>query len=210
MSIEIRWFFKDDIPDTIEIWIAERFGDAVDKPKSRTDIYLNAPKCEYLGIKLRNAKIDQLEIKLRTATFDFGLDAPMACGLAEDWTKVKWRDATPVPVDDHAAFFDRFPSGPWVEASKTRRKIRSGLREDGTVTHTKDRIDCGLSWELTKLDILGNAWWSLAFDVHGPREEQLDILQQTLPNVLADYPGPALSRENSLSYPRWIARASGG
>ncbi len=210
MSIEIRWFFEHEIPDDIESWVAERFGDAVGKPKSRSDIYLNAPKCDFLGIKLRHARIDQLEIKRRTATFPFRLDALVVHGVAEDWIKLSWKDATPIPVDDHAAFFDRFPSGPWVEAAKTRRKIRSRLREDGAVTHTKDRIDRGLSWELTKLEILGNAWWSLAFDVHGPGEEHLEILQRTLPYILADYPGPALSQEHSLSYPRWIARASGG
>ena len=41
-------------------------------------------------------------------------------------------------------------------------------------------------------------------------EEQLEILQQTLLHILGDYPGPDLSQENSMSYPRWIARASGG
>ncbi|MCV3217308.1 hypothetical protein OGM63_28005 [Plectonema radiosum NIES-515] len=64
-----------------------------------------------------------------------------------------------------------------------------------------ERIDNGCSVELTRLLILPNPWWSLAFEASGEEACLMDNLQKTASWVFKTYEGSKLLAADSFAYP---------
>ncbi len=68
LSNELRWFYPGKLPENIQLWFQQNcLIDPLKSPEEREDVYLYSPGCDYLGIKLRQGR---LEVKWRQAELD--------------------------------------------------------------------------------------------------------------------------------------------
>ena len=179
-SAEVRWFGRGEIPDAIESWFAGLTSASPDGPdpetETRTDRYL-APTSDALGVKLREG---QVEAKRRDAVL-----APLAAvvdGLAESvgeaevelWTK--WSFPLAEAVDEIG--------DAWVAVAKARRQRHAD--------------ECAL--ELSRLEVEGEAWWSVCLEASGPDPNA--ALAGAARRWLAT--APPLPESQALGYPAWL------
>ena len=180
-TIELRWFYRNTIPAEIENWFQQDCpGEEMGTPEKREDIYLHS-ECEFLGIKLRQGK---LEIKWRKAELGTLRFADRLEGRAEKWSKWICEDPTEESFAPTVVMQKRL----WLSIEKVRSQ----------------RYYEGCSVELTQLKVKGNAWWSLAFEALDERISTIDDFQAVASKVLKTYPNSQLQVEDSFAYPRWL------
>ena len=132
----MRWFYAGKLPVATSNWFEQdALGGEMQPSEEREDIYLYSPGCEYLGIKLRQGR---LEIKWRNAELGVvswgGVE-----GKLEKWGKWLCEDSS------KESFRPEVLEGKsWISV----KKVRSQRLYD----------DCAI--ELTELNIKGNDWWS--------------------------------------------------
>lgn len=205
LTAELRWFNHGTLPKEISHWFEQaQLGDHIAPPEEREDVYLYVAECDYLGIKLRQGR---LEIKWRQAKLDvvsFGDSGDSVEGKAEKWGKWLCEDPTseifqPTNVVGKS----------WVSVRKVRSQRQYQVLAGKSVIAVADAesIDQGCSVELTELYINGNAWWSLAFEAFGEDDCLKDNLQAVAKWVFKSYSGPKLRAENSYAYPSWLCLA---
>lgn len=183
ITIELRWFYPGTIPTQIEHWFnQESLGGQIESPETREDWYLYLPTCDYLGIKLRQGK---LEIKWRQAEFKVLRFGDFVEGKAEKWAKWTCEDPT------SKCFIPAEVAGKesWLSVKKKRSQ--------------RVYADCAV--ELTQLDINGKDWWSLAFEATGEDDKLMDNLQTVASQVFQSYPGSKLQGKDSFAYPSWLS-----
>jgi hypothetical protein len=183
-SLEVRWFISGELPAEVSAWFVGDIGGQLQPSETREDVYLYTPECEYMGIKLRQGR---LEIKWRQAELEI-LHFARLEGKLEKWSKWLCEDPT-------------------SESFKPERvlKQKSWLKI-GKVRSQRLYEDCAL--ELTQLKIEDRKWWSLALETVGTEPPQMDKLQSVLELVGKTYTGSQLQTQNSYAYPQWIAIAA--
>ncbi len=183
ITMEMRWFERGEIPTEIERWFnQDSLGGQIKSPEDREDWYLYLPNSNYLGIKLRQGK---LEIKWRQAELKVLRFGELAEGKAEKWAKWTCEDPT------SKCFIPAEVAG--KESWMSVKKMRS------------QRVyqDCAV--EITQLKINGKDWWSLAFEATGEDDKLMDNLQTVASQVFQTYPGSKLQGKDSFAYPSWLS-----
>jgi hypothetical protein len=203
---EMRWFYPGIPPATVEHWFfADCPGELLGTPDEREDVYLyTTPVCEYLGVKLRQGK---LEVKWRKAELGVIQIGQNCQTKLEKW--VKWvcddpsaTNMTPVSVLDNGA---------WISVKKNRSqriyKINIDSDKEIQLLPIQQPIDEACALEFTKLNINGNDWWTVAFEVFGEDISLMDMLFPVSDLILKSYPEADLQAQNSFAYPRWLSLA---
>ncbi len=182
ISLEMRWFYPGKLPEAIsEKFEQDALGGKMQPPEERSDIYLYSPECEYLGIKLRQGR---LEIKWRNAQLGIVRCKERVEGKLEKWGKWECEDPT------EESFRPEVVMGKsWVSV----KKVRSQRIYD----------DCTL--ELTQLNIKGNDWWTLGFETVGAEASKMNQLQNLATEVFQSYADLELTNSNSYAYPHWLS-----
>lgn len=184
-SLELRWFISGELPSEISAWfVQDKLGGQLQPSETREDVYLYTPECEYMGIKLRQGR---LEVKWRQAELEI-LPFARIEGKLEKWSKWLCED-------------------PKEESFKPERvlKQKSWLKI-GKVRSQRLYDSCAL--ELTQLNIRDCKWWSLALETLGTEPQQMNKLQSIFESVGKTYSGSHLQAQNSYAYPKWIAIAT--
>lgn len=180
-SLELRWFSPGELPSDVASWFSTaELGGQLQAPEAREDVYLYAPECEYMGIKLRQGR---LEIKWRHAELEI-LQFKRAEGKLEKWGKWLCEDPTSESFQSERVLNQKS----WIRIGK----VRSQRLYD----------DCAL--ELTQLTIKHNLWWSLALETFGAEPQKMDALQSIFELLDKTYVGSQLQVLNSYAYPKWI------
>ena len=169
-SAEVRWFGRGEIPDEVEAWFG---GLAPDGPEPDTETRTDrylAPSSDALGVKLREGLV---EAKRRESTLGT-LAVGGARAEAEVW--VKWSFEL---AEDVEGLGDE-----WIAVAKSRRQRHA----DG----------CAL--ELSRLELDGEAWWSVCVEASGPSPESAlaDAALQWLATA------PPLPASQARGYPAWL------
>jgi hypothetical protein len=178
-TIELRWFYPGMLPELMKDWFD---GDIGVNPESREDFYLKLPNCEYLGIKLRQGR---LEVKLRQAELGKLNFGDNVAGKAEKW--VKWMCEEP---EAETLINQNQKAQPdWVRVQKIRWQ----------------RKYSGCNVELTQLSLRGDDWWSLAFEI---LEEEGMMQLEASANLLFQKSCPVkLQIQDFYAYPHWLSVA---
>jgi hypothetical protein len=197
---ELRWFHPGTIPEDIQVWFQQHcLVDQSQLPEDREDIYLYAPESDFIGIKLRQGR---LEIKWRKAELgiiDFG---ERVAGKSEKWAKWSCSDIT------GESFLPATVLGisSWVSIRKVRSLQNYQILSDFSVkpVAADESTNNGCSVEITQLLVQDHAWWSLALEANGEDEQLAANLQATANWVFRTYQGAKLLAANSYAYPHWL------
>jgi hypothetical protein len=200
-TAELRWFNRGTLPEEISHWFEQDcIGDYLAPPEEREDLYLYSVGCDYLGIKLRQGR---LEIKWRGAELGVLRFGDQVEGKAEKWGKWLCEDPTVEIFQPKVVVGEKA----WVGVKKVRSQRQYQVLPDKSITAVPvtESIDQGCTVELTQLEINGNAWWSLAFEAFGKDDCLLDYLQAVANWVFKTYRGSKLQLEDSYAYPSWLS-----
>jgi len=182
-SLEIRWFCAGKLPQAISSWFQQdELGGQLQPLEEREDVYLYSPGCEYLGIKLRQGR---LEVKWRQAELGIVRLGEQVEGKLEKWGKWLCEDPTAESFKLEAVVGQKS----WVSVMKVRSQ----------------RLYDSCSVELTQLSIKGNDWWSLGFETVGAEANQMEKLQTIASLVFKTYEGAELLAQDSYAYPKWLS-----
>ncbi len=181
-SFEIRWFYPSKLPAAISDWFEQdELGGKLQAPEEREDVYLYSPGCEYLGIKLRQGR---LEIKWRNAELDIVRLGEGLEGKLEKWGKWMCEDPSQESFKPEAVLGKLS----WVSVKKVRLQ--------------RLYDDCAM--EITQLNVKGNDWWSLAFETLGAEATKLEQLKTIATQAFETYNGSQLQAQDSYAYPSWL------
>ncbi|NJM21527.1 MAG: hypothetical protein HC836_04055 [Richelia sp. RM2_1_2] len=205
-TYEVRWFYSGNIPENVESWFKQNcLLSPIKVPEKRQDVYLYTPKCDYLGIKLRQGA---LEIKWRYPDSNLINFGSLVEGNLEKWKKWRCLDST-----EETFQLAQIGDNPiWVRVAKVRYsqlyQVTANTAEPvSTNTDTDTDIDNGCSLELTNTEINGNSWWSIALEAFGEDCHLKNNLQVTADFVFRNYDSFPLQAKNSYGYPSLLELA---
>jgi len=180
-SAELRWFKRGKLPQEISKWFQQDdLEGQLQQPEEREDLYLYSPGIEYLGLKLRQGR---LEIKWRKAELGVQWFGDRVEGKVEKWGKWLCQDST----GESFQLTDIVGEKSWVSVKKVRSQ----------------RLYENCALELTQLNIGGNDWWSLAFEASDD-DSLIDNLKTVANLVFKTYNGLELQAQDSYAYPSWL------
>ncbi|MUL35602.1 hypothetical protein [Gloeocapsopsis dulcis] len=205
-TAEMRWFNPGKLPEGVLQWFEQDQLGYLAPAEEREDIYLYVPESEFVGIKLRQGR---LEIKWRKAELG-DLQFGKVTGKTEKWAKWLCEDASNESFQPQ----DVMGKKAWVSLKKmrTQRKYRISPEQTIVAISVNDSSDCAecsaggdrtCSVEITQLEINSNPWWSLAFEASIIDESPLANLKCVAEWIFENYPGE-LQIENSYAYPTWL------
>ncbi len=199
VSAEVRWFWKDALPQGLDAWFRSGLFPPGGGTPRRDEYLVDAAQPE-LGLKKRGAT-PGVEVKGLVAVRGT-LAAPFS-GHVQIWSK--WTS--------HALTIDHLPR---IVVEKTRwlRKYdTSGPRvsevpldgDERPLQSPQRALARGCQFELVALRLAdgGGAWWSLGFEAFGDLATIEESLQRTVASVAPSVPPLTDGRE--LSYPAWLA-----
>ncbi|XWK86794.1 MAG: hypothetical protein U7127_21695 [Phormidium sp.] len=198
---EIRWFDRGTTPPAIENWFtADVLRENCQPIEEREDLYLLIPGCEFLGVKLRQQR---LETKLRVTELEILRFKNNVIGVAEKWIKSTCEDGkleslfTPEVV----------AKGQWVKVEKARSQIRYLVADNYSLTpaSTEETSQEGCNVELTQLIVNHDPWWSLGFEASGTDEKLISNLETVAKKLFQTFPEQELKLVNSYAYPKWLS-----
>ncbi|MFB2897711.1 hypothetical protein ACE1CI_32740 [Aerosakkonemataceae cyanobacterium BLCC-F50] len=198
---EIRWFARGTIPPAIENWFTADVLRENDRPlEQRDDLYLLIPGCEFLGVKLRQ---NRLETKLRVTELGILQFRNNVIGAAEKWLKTTCED----PKLESLITPEVVAKGQWVKVEKARSQIRYLVADDYSLTpaSTEETSQEGCNVELTQLRVNDNPWWSLGFEASGTDDKLISNLETVAKKLFQTFPEPQLKLVNSYAYPKWLS-----
>ena len=201
LTAEVRWFYRGTLPEEILQWFEQdQLGDHLAPPEEREDLYLYSPENDYMGIKLRQGR---LEIKWRKSELGVLRFGDTVEGKAEKWGKWLCED----PTAESFQPTDVVGKKSWVSVKKVRSQRQYQVLPDESIAAVpaNESIDQGCTVELTQLGINGKTWWSLAFEAVGEDDKLMDTLQAVASSVFKTYRGPELQAEASFAYPNWLS-----
>jgi hypothetical protein len=204
ITYELRWFYPGTIPEDILLWFErDCLTKAVQPLEEREDLYLYLPECDYLGVKLRQGR---LEVKWRKAEFGATSFGEFVEGKVEKWGKWLCCDSTEESFQRNQTV----EKGAWVNIQKVRYsqlfQVIPGLSPQPIAGNEEGENGCQV--ELTELTFGDNHWWSLAFEAFGEDSNLMDNLERTGDRIFKSYKGPKLLVTNSYGYPRLLAIAN--
>lgn len=193
-TIEVRWFYRGEVPARIGYWF-EKVGLKLEKEDCRSDVYLRSSSPD-VGVKLRQGN---LEVKYRQAEIGRleidGLDSSV-----ELWSKWICADdngqLTPTQLADKPGWLK-------VDKIRDRRLFRVEFDRDIELIQVITPTAGIAAIELTKLQVCGQNWWTLACEYFG---NDLEIDRQFLPLVTKLLSGSKLANitpQISCGYPQW-------
>ncbi len=196
-TCEVRWFIPGAIPTNFKTWF-----NPSQQPEQRTDIYLYAPVNDFVGIKLREGR---LEIKWRISELGAVQFTDSVTGKVEKWRKWMCNDSTkeaflPIQVQNNPT---------WVNVKKSRY-LQSYQIAPGAVPEKLDNnrnlynVKNSCNVELTLLEIYNKTWWSIALEASGEEANLIDNLCATADYLFTDFKGIELQINDSSAYPYWI------
>ncbi|MBE9224830.1 hypothetical protein IQ264_05025 [Phormidium sp. LEGE 05292] len=198
---EIRWFYQGTTPPAIENWfIADVLRENCQNLEEREDWYLLIPGCEFLGVKLRQQR---LETKLRVTELGIWQLRNNVIGAAEKWLKSTCEDGK----IESLITPDVIAKGQWVKVEKVRSQIRYLVANDYslTPTSTDQTSQEGCNVELTKIIINDNHWWTLGFEASGTDDKLKDNLETVAKKIFQTFPEQELNLVDSYAYPKWLS-----
>jgi hypothetical protein len=201
LTYELRWFYPGTIPENIEVWFKQNcLAEPLQSPEERSDVYLYSPESNFVGIKLRQGR---LEVKWRKAELGIVHFDDFVEGKAEKWGKWLCCDSTEESFQPNQVLGKPF----WVNVQKVRysQLYQFIPNTSPKPVSTQENIDNGCSVELTQLVIHENPWWSLAFEASGEETSLMENLQTTARWIFNTYRGSKLLAVNSYAYPTWLA-----
>lgn len=198
---EIRWFEQGVVPPVIENWFTmDVLRENCQPLEKREDWYLLIPGCEFLGVKLRQ---NRLETKLRVTGLGILQLGNNAIGAAEKWLKSTCEDAKL----ENLLAPDIVVQGQWVKVEKVRSQIRYLVADDYslTPTSTENTSQDGCNIELTQLMINHDRWWTLGFEASGTDENLMTNLEVVAKKMFQTFPDRKLNLVDSYAYPKWLS-----
>jgi hypothetical protein len=202
ISAEIRWFWRNDLPLTLDTWFCDRtvHGHPAGGGQSRTDAYMLDVEQRELGLKNRG---DQpgVEVKGLIGPASASLDAPPFSAPIElwgKWTSKQLSLGASIAIEKQRWLrkFDATASPP----------VEIPLNSDERATDgggSLPKVGCNV--ELTRiLTPSREVWWTLGFEAFGP----LDSVEASLHAVarhLATRKPPQLTGGRVCSYPTWLS-----
>jgi len=198
---EIRWFDRGTVPLVIENWFtADVLRDNCQTLENREDWYLLIPRCEFLGMKLRQQR---LETKLRVTELGILKLRNNVIGAAEKWVKLTCDD----PEIESLITSDVVAKGEWVKVEKVRSQIRYLVTDDHSLTpvSAEQNSQQGCNVELTQLIINHDPWWSLGFEASGKSNNLMLTLETVAKQVFQTFPQQELTLVKSYAYPKWLS-----
>jgi hypothetical protein len=185
-TCEVRWIRRGNVEPSVAGWF-ERFSPVVE---TRTDDYLVNPLLAGLSVKVRGQA--SFEVKLHrgvAGTLEIG---GRAAAVIAAWLKLSF------PLDSPAAWLPGVDAGDWRRIHKHRRiSYLAAGRPPQSSGET-------CSVELTEVETLGDAWWTLALEAGG--RDPLTAIQRTAATVFAE-PLPIsrpLGIDEVTSYAEWV------
>jgi hypothetical protein len=197
VTAEIRWFARGSIPHGVFSWFQEA-TESSNPPESRVDDYLLMPEITSLGIKVR---LGRLEIKIRKRKYgEIDLGRGIS-GRLEQWQK--WSLA----LESVEQLFK--PGDSWIPVAKRRYLRKYEVAGDIEVRPLAlERFaESGCGVELTAIEVLGNKWWTMAFESWGDEVSLTRNLIQTSEYLSKSEGAPTLLTAESYGYPRWLAKS---
>lgn len=194
-TIEVRWFYRGEVPVQIGNWF-ETIGRRLEQIDSRSDVYLQSSSPD-VGMKLRQGN---LEVKYRQSEIGrFEIDG-LVNSCVERWSKWICADdsgqLTPTGIVDKPGWLK-------VDKIRDRRLFRVEFNKRVELIQVATPTADLAAIELTRLQVLGQNWWTLACEYFGT---DLEIDRQFLPVVSKLLAGSELAKitpQNSCGYPQW-------
>lgn len=193
-STEIRWFFKGNIPFNID-WSKDVAGHN-NSPESRVDYYLLIRGVDYVGIKLRNSR---LEIKWRRNVYEYESSNFQIGGLKENWIKWDWNNKLTYLEFDQV--FKKNEQNPWVKVHKKRIQKKFNIYDHQLISVPRSELYSDFALELTELVANNQVWWSIGLDSFSGKDSP--YFEQIIVEYLKPY-NPKLIKESSYGYPHWL------
>jgi hypothetical protein len=202
VSAELRWFWKDAVPQGLEPWFASS-GLPPGGGRPRDDVYLLDPAQRELSLKHRG-KMEGVEVKGLIRRVAPPISAGPLFGHVELW--IKWNSA--------ALSLEHLPSIIVRKRRRMREFDTSGARVDEialgpdecpAAPGTKDPED-GCTLELTEVSLTGRegTWWTLSLEAFGALERVESNLGRTLAHLQATQ-APGFAPGVEKSYACWLA-----
>jgi hypothetical protein len=156
-----------------------------------------------LGIKLREGRI---EIKQRVEKQSLVRFHERVVGLVEQYHKWSFELNEPDIVLARATAV----AGAWIPVRKERQLRQYRLADDGDVTPLASSTspDRGCELELSRVAVLGETWWTLAFEAFGEPSTLRVGLLEVVRTVFATGTPPTLPAHGSLGYAAWLGRTT--
>lgn len=198
---EIRWFDRGTTPPAIENWFTvDVLRENCQTIEEREDLYLLIPGCEFLGVKVRQ---NRLETKLRVTEFGILQFRNDLIGVAEKWIKTTCED----PKLESLFTPEVVAKGQWVKVEKVRSQIRYLVADDYSLTpaSTEKTSQEGCNVELTQLIVNHDPWWSLGFEASGTDDKLISNLETVAKKLFQTFPELELNLVNSYAYPKWLS-----
>lgn len=203
VTAELRWFKAGSVPAVTAQWFQSlTLGEHLPSLAAREDTYLPLPSCPYLGIKLREGRLD---IKLRRQIITALQVQDRIAGQVETWSKWSCEDPAATTLIPAAIITEE----PWmpIQKSRSQRQYQQLPDHPPVSVPVNQDVEQGCTVEITALKLGANPWWSLAFEAFGPEANLSNILQTTAHRVCQTYQGPDLLAQDSYAYPAWLAKA---
>jgi hypothetical protein len=202
VSAEIRWFWKDSVPEELWSWFFE-WPCPPGGGLARVDTYLLDQSQDELGIKRRKNN-SWLEIKGLVAVLPRPVTAPPFSGRIQLWSK--WTTAS--------LSLDKCTTIAITKIRSMRRFEVKGriIREialneqELPVDPAEPYTESGCNVELTHVRVGTETpdWWTFGCEAFGDIESVEQNLRRTLEH-LSERRAPAFKADLELSYPAWIS-----
>jgi hypothetical protein len=162
--------------------------------EARDDDYLIAPRMPGLSVKIRGGA--SFEVKQHRGVVGALDIAAAAAGSIDSWIK----RSTPLPGG--ADLSRPLEGSAWRRVGKRRQIATFPIGTSGRLPGSPDAAVCSV--ELTEVDVLGQAWWTLGFEAGG--RGALGGIKRTAAVVFAERlpTASAFRAEEACSYAEWI------
>jgi hypothetical protein len=197
-SIEIRWFYKGQIPNKLYQLFSN--SNLQTKPELRTDYYLLIENCDSLGIKLRNSR---LEIKWLKKREHFDFSKKNIEGNQERWIRWEWNDTN--SFNEILRFIQVNKDNPWVKIDKKRIQKKFSIFDNSLVEIPLENAHFDFSIELTQLKVYEHLWWSIGCDTFQNKND-VRFFIQLIEQYTDEQFRKSLKSDSSYGYPKWISK----
>ena len=207
ISSEIRWILNNNEFQIVEQWF-EKYNISFPAVEDfdRSDYYLNIKKHIDLGIKIRDAFLDdkniyhgKLEIKKRIENLG-KIDLDGSSGCANRWIKYSFDTSNDLLIHDIINQFT-FNDNEWIEIKKNRLLLKYDCQKN-KIFSSSSILNEGCSIELTKFLINKKLYFTLGFESFGT-DDKINLFD-TLFTLFSDIGISNLKLINSKSYPEII------
>jgi hypothetical protein len=165
----------------------------------RMDFYLSMPLEEWLGIKVRDGKLE-----IKRCVHDDGVHSfsDRVRGRLATWRK--WT----FPLGNSDEFLDAAKE-PWIKIGKDRQVRKFRVLEPNQIDEVDPSAPAirGCVFELARLNVMKHSsWCSVAIEAFGDGvESKGNIAKSVLLKLLDGTSCPILPAEMSMDYPNWLS-----